>query len=897
MSEAPQKHLPPIATATLDSDLKLLSTLHSHVLRDIGGEALLTRVAELVDACRAPHTTSSTVEDILTDLTPTQARDLVNAVTVHLHLANLADERHRVRSLRHENDDYTDGIEAGGVAAAITALGPTAENALTGLRIHPVLTAHPTEARRRAITSALRRLASWLDEHDDPTAGPTARHTARQHMLEEIDILQRTSTLRRERPQPGDEVKTMTSIVENTLFDVVPQVYRATENALPDRENPTSPHIPAFIRFGSWIGADRDGNPYVTAAVTRATATQQFRVTLDLLAHRVEAIARTLTMDEHDTPATDTLIDDLARDAVRMPEQFTEITKDAPGEPHRQKLMVVAARVNATRNEHAGLAYACPQEMLTDLRLIQNSLHAAGDHRAANGNLQNLIWLVETFGFHLTELEVRQHSAVHEAVLTEALHLAGHDNAAELATDATFLDHLATHGWPQRITPTSDKATEVLSTLRVMEYIQSRYGHRACGRYIVSFTRNAADLAAVRALARLATDNSELHLDVIPLFETGKDLQAAPHILRNWAELPSTQNWLTHTNRAVEVMVGYSDSAKDVGPASATLTLDTAERALVTWANESNIHLTLFHGRGGSLGRGGGPLHRAIMAQPTGSVAGRFKCTEQGEVIFARYGDPTIGQRHLERLTSAVLLADSPGIAAPRENATEQYRELSNTIDTQSRGAFLALINKPGFADFLANVSPLDEIGELRLGSRPSRRSGTDTGRSLEDLRAIPWVFSWSQTRINLSGWYGLGSGLAAVDDIPLLRRAYTQWPLFAAMIDVAEMSLAKADRTIGNKFLDLGNRPDLTEQILTEFDLTRTLILDILEQDELLAHKPHLQTAIRLRQPYVDALSHLQHHALLALRHHTSTQNFHAWHRVLLLSVNGVSAGLQNTG
>ena len=564
--------------------------------------------------------------------------------------------------------------------------------------------------------------------------------------------------------------------------------------------------------------------------------------------------------------------------------------------------------------------------MLRDLRMVQNSLTAAGDHRSAHGELQNLIWLVETFGFHLAELEVRQHSAVHEAVLTEALALLGVEDPAAAAQDAAYLDTLATQGWPTYVEPTGEQAKEVLDTLRVMEYVQSRYGHESCARYIVSFTRNDADLVAVRALARLAvgdavTDSAAvpspaapgglgvntqaatgLRLDVVPLFETGKDLAAAPDILRAWATHESSRTWLDLTDREIEVMVGYSDSAKDVGPASATLTLDAAERGLVAWAREAEVKLTLFHGRGGSLGRGGGPLHRAIMAQPTGSVDGRFKCTEQGEVIHARYGDPTIGQRHLERLASAVLLADSPQVRNPRDTAAEEFAELGNIIDTQSRGAFLALVNQRGFADLLAKVSPLDEIGELRLGSRPTRRSGSDTGRSLDDLRAIPWVFSWSQTRINLSGWYGLGSGLAAVDDIELLRHAYREWPLFASMIDVAEMSLAKADRDIGGRFLEMGKRPDLTTQILTEFDITTALVLAVLEQTELLEHKPHLYTAITLRQPYVDALSHLQYMALHAVRGldsplHAKPADTDAWHRVLLLSVNGISAGLQNTG
>lgn len=896
-----------MASPSLTADLDLLHELHTQVLLESGRSDLLDAVTALV-AAGAPVggddvTDFDRVDTILSGLSPGDAADMVAAVTVHLHLANLADERHRVRSLRLEDGDFTGSLEEGAVAPAIRAIGTDAASLVEQLRIHPVLTAHPTEARRRAITSALRRLAAQLDEYNDPTVGPTHRAVARRRMLEEIDILQRTSTLRRERPQPRDEVKTVATVFEQTLFDVVPRVYRAVEEALSRTGNGKNrTQVPAFIRFGSWIGGDRDGNPFVTAQVTRETAAAQSRLALDLLADRTDDIARTLTMDETRTPPSEELLSALAKDAVLIPEDFPDIVKDSPGEPHRQKMMVVWRRVVATREERAGLAYSDPGEMIADLTMVQESLIAAGDERGAHGGLQNLIWLAQTFGFHLAELEVRQHSAVHEAVLTEALQLLGVPDPGAKAQDAAFLDTLATEGWPRRVIPTGDKAREVLDTIRVMEFVQSRYGRAACGRYVVSFTRNAADLAAVRALAALALGATELRLDVVPLFETGKDLEAAPAVLREWAALTGTRAWLETVDRRIEVMVGYSDSAKDVGPASATLTLDVAQRGLVAWGREAGIEVTLFHGRGGSLGRGGGPLHRAIMAQPSGSVDGRFKCTEQGEVIFARYGDQAIGQRHLERLTSAVLLADLPAVERTRDAAAREFAELGRTIDAQSRGCYLAMVRTPGFADLLARVSPLDEIGELRLGSRPSRRSGTDTGRSLDDLRAIPWVFSWSQARINLSGWYGLGSGLAAVDDIDLLRRAYREWPLFASMIDVAEMSLAKADREIGRRFLQMGNRPDLTEQILTELDISMRYVLAVLDQTELLERKPHLRTAVSLRQPFVNALSHLQYVSLRAVRGRTSlgdvtASEAEAWHRVLLLSVNGLSAGLQNTG
>jgi phosphoenolpyruvate carboxylase len=435
-----------------------------------------------------------------------------------------------------------------------------------------------------------------------------------------------------------------------------------------------------------------------------------------------------------------------------------------------------------------------------------------------------------------------------------------------------------------------------------MSWLQQRWGARCCGPYVVSFSQSAAHLAAVRALARLAVGDAPLRLDVVPLFETGADLDAAVTTLDAWLPLRSTQQWLLSRGRAVEIMLGYSDSAKDVGPASATLNLARTQGDLVTWAARHDLTLTLFHGRGGSLGRGGGPLHRAIVAQPPGSVAGRFKVTEQGEVVFARYADTTLAQRHLERLTTAVLLADTPDNAALNTAAATRFADLAATVADASQAAYRALVEIPGFADVLAAASPLEEIGDLRLGSRPVRRSGASSGRDLADLRAIPWVFAWAQSRANIPGWFGLGSGLSAVGDADLLRAAYQQWPLFAALIDVAEMSLAKTNRDLAHSFLRLGGRPDITDRILAELDLTQQAVLGVLDQSTLLQHKNVLRSAVELRAPYVDALSRLQLRALTEL--HTPQETAtpapgvsEQWRRLLLLTVNGAAAGLQNTG
>ena len=902
-----------IASATapggsLTGDVELLTGLHDQVLREAGQGDLVTLVAQLRDAtARAAAGGDPQLPDrIIEELDVRRAGELARGLTVHFHLTNLADERQRARLLRAGTVDDP-AAAADDVWPAVAALGHEVHARLDRLRIHPVLTAHPTEARRRAVAAGLRRIAAQLDRYDDERSGPAERAVARRRMLEEIDVLQRTSPLRSTRPEPTDEVRTVLTVFDQTLFRAVPRLYRAVESALvggePGRQVPA---VPAFVRFGSWVGGDRDGNPFVTAEVTRRTATMQAEYVLKALTESVERVARTMTMDAADTPPSPALIEALANDAVADPAAFSEIITSSPGEPHRQKLLHAAARVVATRRGSVDLGYRRSEDLLTDLRLVQASLQLAGDDRAANGELQHLIWQVETFGFHLAELEVRQHSAVHDAALAELLaQLDPTVDARDFTGNLDLLDSLATHGWPGHVQPVTDRTREVLDTLRVMALLQDRWGEQCCGRYVVSFSQRPEHLVAVRALARLAVGDRPLRLDVVPLFETGKDLRGATEVLDRWIALASTQIWLAGRGpgRPVEVMLGYSDSAKDVGPASATLTLYDAQTELVAWAARHEITLTLFHGRGGSLGRGGGPVHRAILAQPPGSVDGRFKVTEQGEVIFARYADVTIAQRHLERLTAAVLLAGTDAAAARNLASAARFADLGATVERASRETYLALVGTPGFADVVAQASPLEELGELRLGSRPARRGGSTGGRDLADLRAIPWVFAWAQTRANLPGWYGLGSGLAAVGDQAALRAAYREWPLFASMIDVAEMSLAKADRGLAEAFLALGGRPDVTAAVLAELDLTLQQVLGVLDQSELLERKPQLRTAVALRAPYIDALSHLQLRALSLLRHAPWPDDADGqrlrdrWGRVLLLTVNGAAAGLQNTG
>jgi phosphoenolpyruvate carboxylase len=818
-----------------------------------------------------------------------RAEAVARAFTVYFHLANLAEEHQRIRTLR-ERDDGTGPVRES-LAAAMASLRETLSAdqraaLLSRLEVNPVLTAHPTEARRRAVTEALRRIGAQLDRMDNPELGAAARAEALRRLREEIDLLWRTPALRIQAMQPLDEVRSGAAIFDETLFRLAPTVYRALDEAVQgDRSGRAAPLAPAFLRFGSWIGADRDGNPYVTAAVTEQTAQILSEHALAALENATTRIGRSLTLADTMTgsePAASgaDLAGALSDAAAAHPDLVGELTSRSPGEPFRAFLLYAAYRLQATRlrrSRESGLAYDSAADFLADLRLVQRALLHAGAPRQAYGELQHLIWQAETFGFHLAGLEVRQHSAVHAAALREL-----REPSAGPQPSAT--------------------TREVLATFRAIASIQRRHGTEACHRYVISFTTSAADIAAVYELAELACPEGPPVLDVVALFESGEDLAGAVQTLDEMVELPPVRQRLAENDRRLEVMLGYSDSAKELGMVSASLRLFDAQLRLARWAAKRDITLVLFHGRGGALGRGGGPAGRAVLAQAPGSVDGRFKVTEQGEVIFARYGHPDIAQRHIEQVTSAVLLSSAgrPRDAAGGPDGSTAFGQVTQALEAGSRQAYRDLVTADGFAEWFAQLSPLAEIGSMRLGSRPARR-GLAAPTDLADLRAIPWVFAWAQTRVNLPGWYGLGSGLRAAIDgpagLPGVQAAYREWPLLAVLLDNAEMSLAKTNRRIASRYLALGDDRDLTERVLREYDLTRDLVLRVTGHDRLLADRPVLARAVTLRDPYVDALSHLQLRALAAVRASDDTGERASLERFLLLTVNGVAAGLQNTG
>jgi phosphoenolpyruvate carboxylase len=875
----------PTVPEAMRADVRRLGTMLGQILKESGSAGLYEDVEKLrelvISASRDSDPESlKKAEEVVAGFTPERAIEVARAFACYFHLANLAEEQQRVRVLRSTEGEGERAFGSastlpGAVRALAEEVGEEEARArLARLRFHPVFTAHPTEARRRAVTRAIGVINDLIDRRDDERLGAFALAEIDRQLLQSIDTLWRTSELRPSAPSPLDEVRSVMQTFSDSLVDIVPAVYRRLDDALdPDGSGMSEPISPAFVRLGSWIGGDRDGTPNVVSSLTVEAAQIMSDHALAAISERTRHVAMHLTVTDNLVPPDATVTALLATMRQYAPSIATEVANNAPGETHRQVLLLVAARLDATTARQADLAYQEPSEALEDLRVVRTSLLAADARRAANGDLADLIRQLETFGFHGAELELRQHSKVHRQAV-EIL-----EGTRDPETD-----------------PPAVPLEEVLDTLRAVALVQRRLGEGSTGRYLISFTQSSEDIRNLYTLAKAASGDGRRApvIDAVPLFETFEDLHNAPRILSEMIEFPEVQERLAANGRKIEVTLGYSDSAKDVGPVAATIALYDAQRRIAEWAAENDINLTQFHGRGGALGRGGGPAHRAVLAQPPGSVDLRFKVTEQGEVITARYHNKAIGIRHIESVAAATLMASAPSVEERNARAAERFADLAERLTRTSRVRFDELVGAEGFPAWFAEVTPQEEVGHLALGSRPARR-GLSV-ESLDDLRAIPWNFAWSQARTNLTGWFGLGTALDEVGDVELLRSAYRDWPLFATMIDNIEMSLAKADDYIAARYLALGDRDDLAQMVLDEMRLTRQWVLTVTSQDHLLGAHRVLGRAIELRNPYVDALSLLQLRALRAIRKGGDEVD-ESQHELMLITLKGVAAGLQNTG
>ena len=922
----------------LAREVRLLGALLGQVVAEQAGPdmfALVERIRRRAIAVRRGEPESAgpdvererlTAEIAALDLP--RAAAVAKAFTLYFQLVNLAEERHRIRVLRTRarrargrgiDDSIREAVE--GLALRHS---PDEVRALVArVTVHSVLTAHPTEARRRTLLVAQRRIRRLLDTLDSPLVTPDEDADLRRRIREDISLLWHTGDVRSVVPSPLDEVRSALAIFDETLFTVVPRFCRAVDRAL-DPPGEPGPHdvasdagrsgtrpvgTPSLLRFGSWIGADRDGHPGVTADVTLQAA----RLQADHLLRGYEAVAVRLmgTISARVPPERldRALGSALARDAEELHETVRQLRRRFPDEPYRQRLGAVAERLRRTRATLTGEtaprtgAYRDAAMLDAELVVIADALVADGLGRVAHGELADLRWQLATFGFHLASLEVRQHAAVHRAALAALGNGAGPD--AEVAAGVTL--------------------EEVLATFRAIARLQARFGEEACRRYVISFTTSPADVATVLELARLAAQPEPFGvpspaladlppavpaLDVVPLLESAEALEGAGQLLDALLTDPAYREHLRARGDRQEVMLGYSDSSKESGFLAANWQLYRAQEALGRTARRHGVTLTLFHGRGGAIGRGGGPANRAILAQAPGSVDGRLKFTEQGEVIAAHYADPTIAERHLEQVTAAVLLASTPEHGRAVDEAAARGIDTMTELTAISRAAYRGLVELPAFAAFFRAATPIDLIAGLGLGSRPAARPGAAQpapGDDIAALRAIPWVFAWSQARVNLPGWYGLGTALEAVtarggrEVVDELAVLYRRWPFFASVLDNAELSLAKADIGTFRRYADLARGPDaLAIRALVEAEHERSvrLLLLVTGRDRLLAGHPALARTLELRNPYIDALSAVQVELLGRLRAPgLATAEASAIRAVVGATINGVAAGLQNTG
>ncbi|WEV59049.1 phosphoenolpyruvate carboxylase [Bifidobacterium sp. ESL0728] len=902
-----------LRTVLGEYDKDLLSTFDT--VRDYAVKASAEHYAETIGKEHPKEDNLEKAEKVIDALNVHQAQLLARALTTYFHLANLCEENYRVSVLhkRESNvgeDAATDPVNelTGAYHQLINEMGPAkAKKLLNKLEFHPVFTAHPTEARRKAVEGKIRRIATLLSA--GKLLGGSDKKENYRRLYNEIDALFRTSPIGAKKPTPVEEADTIIDIFDNTLFDTIPQVYRRFDDwILGDQAGIAEPQCPAFFHPGSWIGTDRDGNPNVTAKVSRAVARKFSDHAIEALEKATRTAGTNLTMEAVTTPPSDELVT-LWNRQKEMSERLTDkAAATSSHEMHRAVMLVMADRLHYTVVRDADLMYKSCDDFIADLKIVQRSLADAGDRRAAYGPVQDVIWKAQTFGFHLVETEFRQHSLVHTRALEDIREHGLHGERGELQP--------MTH--------------EVLDTFRALGAIQKRNGQKAARRYIISFTKSAQNIRDVYELNRMAFSNPEdvPTIDVIPLFEQLQDLQNCVDVLDEMIKIPEVQARLKATGGKLEVMLGYSDSSKDAGPTTATLALHSAQGRIAEWAKKNNIDLTLFHGRGGAVGRGGGPANRAVLAQPKGSVNCRFKLTEQGESIFARYGNQALAIRHVESVAAAILLQSAPSMEKTNTEMTKKYWGMAEKLDESAHNRFLDLINAPDFAPWFSTVTPLTEIGLLPIGSRPAKRGLG--AKSLDDLRTIPWVFSWAQARINLAAWYGLGTACEDFGDLKTLRSAYKEWPVFSTFIDNIEMSLAKTDERIAKMYLALGDRDDLRDKVLNEMELTRKWVLAIVGDQWPLQHRHVLGQAVRVRSPYVDILSVIQVLALRSQRELQKKQDAEAakakangeapaagavapkktdndelardqqrggFTYLILCTVSGVAAGLQNTG
>jgi len=896
----------------LRQDVRWLAATLGRVVGRLAGEETFRAVEELRRACRARRLGVAGAPDLdallarTRSLAPETARLTARAFTVFFILINAAEQAHRVRRSRQEDLAAAQRGSVRWSLRRVREAGRGAEvvaRALESLDVRPVLTAHPTESARRTILDLQARLAEGLLTRDG--APEPQRRAIERHLEGEVELLWLTEEIRRDRPSVMDEVSNALWYLEDRLLDAASRVRERLVEAFEDEFGSGLGPAPVTpLTLGSWVGGDRDGNPFVTAEITLAAARRARRSVLDHYAKALADLAARLSVSDRLATVSPELRASLERDRDELPVVWEQNRRRNADEPLRLKVSFMRARVGA---EPPG--YRTPQELERDLALLADALDSVGAAHARRTLVEPLLAQVRAHGFHGFRLDLREDAAVHTRALHDLTAAVGLGDLDGAALRRELAGRRPLHAAHVALAEPTDR---VLQVLRVMRAIQDEIGEAAASTYIVSRTRSADDLLRVLLLAReeglvdLSREPALSRIDIVPLFETLEDLEHAPGVVRSLLEDAIWGRQLEARGRHQEVMLGYSDSAKDAGLLPSAWALYRVQEEVARACAEAGVSWTLFHGRGGTVGRGGGsPVARALTALPPGTVQGGIKITEQGEIVSQNFGLPSIAERSLELMLSGVLLhrfEDWRTELEPGEEA--RFREVMDRLAAHALPPYRAVVyGSPDLFKLFLETTPVRELAHVRFGSRPAYRGGSPGEQTMEEIRAIPWVFGWTQTRLMLPGWLGVGTALDAVAAEPgglgVLRRMATAWPFFDDLLGKVEMVCAKADMAIARVYVrELGGDLALFDRLEDEFRRTITALLRIRESDYLMRDNPMLQTAIGLRNPYVDPLSLLQV-VLLQRTHDAAPDNpgMAAMSAALASTLNGIAQGLRNTG
>ena len=911
----------------LVDDIRLLGRILGDVIREQEGKAafeLVEHVRRLSVAYRLKSDAQAgrALDRLLKNLSGDQTVSVIRAFSYFSHLANIAEDRHHVR--RRDHHERQGHLQEGSLAMTLERLAAADIRAadiaktLAHAYISPVLTAHPTEVQRKSILDAERAIAELVEQRD---ALHTDRERAENEALLRARVTQiwQTRMLRTAKLTVADEIENALSYYRSTFLRQIPKMYRELENALPGHP------IASFFRMGNWIGGDRDGNPFVTAETLQMALARQSETVLRFYLTEAHELGAELSISASLAPVTR----DMEALAARSPDQSVH-RKD---EPYRRALIGMYARLAATLELFTGTEalrhavapqnpYASADEFLADLQTIDASLAAHRAQALAAPRLHPLMRAVQVFGFHLATVDLRQSSDKHEAVIAELLKVAKVEtDYSALAEGArrTLLVQQLNDARPLRVRAAaySEQTVGELAIFEAAVVMLERYGRQALRHCIISHTEDVSDLLEVLLLLKevgllrgALDDGAVSDLIVSPLFETIGDLRNAAPIMRTFYALPGITAMMVKSGAEQDVMLGYSDSNKDGGSFTSNWELYRAEIDLVelfgALRTDHGITLRLFHGRGGTVGRGGGPSYQAILAQPPGTVNGQIRLTEQGEVIASKYAHPEIGRRNLETLVAATLEAT---LLNPTKSAPKSYLDAAAAISDASFKAYRKLVYEtPGFTEYFFSATPIREIAELNIGSRPASRKAT---RAIEDLRAIPWSFSWGQCRVALPGWCGFGSAIESYlgkepkqrkERLALLQKMHKQWPFFGTLLSNLDMVIAKSDLAIAARYVELVEDRKLGRRIFAlikaEWQATSDALALITGEQNRLASNPSLARSIEHRFPYLDPLNHLQVELMRRYRQRKEGDPENARVRTgIHISINGVAAGLRNTG